>query len=169
VLTFEELTRLFEVKKITLEQSKDETEASRARFFPTTGGILKTMLCNNDNYTYVAIDGVENCISALKDIENGNLNGCFIEMSTCVGSCIGGPVMEKYHRSPIRDYKEISIYSGKKDFNVDSLAADILHKNYPYININKDMPDENEIRTVLLQMGKTKPEHCMRRMPGGWL
>ena len=44
----------------------------------------------------MAIDGVDNCIEALKDIEQGNLSHCFIEMSACVGSCIGGPVMEKF-------------------------------------------------------------------------
>ena len=159
VLTFEELSKLFEANKIILEKNKDITDESRARFFPTTGGILKTMLCNNENYTYIAIDGVENCISALNDIENGELDGCFIEMSACVGSCIGGPVMEKYHRSPIRDYKEISAYAGKKDFNVSQLSANELQKHHSYINIDKNIPDDNEIKAIFLQMGKTKPEH----------
>lgn len=37
-----------------------------SRLFPTTGGILKSMRCENGNYTYLAIDGVENCINDQK-------------------------------------------------------------------------------------------------------
>ena len=96
VMTFEELTRWFKEERITLEPELDQTEESRARFFPTTGGILKTMAQDAPGYRYLAIDGVENCIAALKDIENGKIHKCFIEMSACVGSCVNGPIMDKY-------------------------------------------------------------------------
>ena len=33
---------------------------------------------------------MENCINAIKEIENGSLNGYFVEMSACEGSCING-------------------------------------------------------------------------------
>ena len=46
---------------------KNKDENTKARFFPTTGGVLKTMN-EVEGYAYVAIDGVENCIDALKDI-----------------------------------------------------------------------------------------------------
>ena len=103
VLTFEQLTEWLKRKNITLEQKIKPKEKSKARFFPTTGGILKTMALDSKDYTYMAIDGVENCINALKDIAEGKLSNCFIEMSACVGSCIGGPVMENIiiHRSEI--------------------------------------------------------------------
>ena len=91
VLTFEELTGWLAEAGIVLEADCDKTAESRARLFPTTGGILKTMECDQPDYTYMAIDGVENCIAALRDIENGELHHCFIEMSACVGSCVGGP------------------------------------------------------------------------------
>ena len=93
VLTFEELTNWLKSENIELEVEKDKDDFSRARFFPTTGGILKTM-SEVKGYTYVAIDGVENCIQVLKDLEKGKIHNCFIEMSACVGSCVGGPVIE---------------------------------------------------------------------------
>ena len=96
VLTFEELTEWLKEENIELEPGVDKTPESLARFFPTTGGILKTLVNRTPGYTYMAIDGVENCIEALKDIESGKIHNCFIEMSACAGSCIGGPVMEKY-------------------------------------------------------------------------
>ena len=97
VLTFEELSKWLKEEKIELEAELDRDVCSRARFFPTTGGVLKTMAQDTPGYTYLALDGVENCIAALKDIINGKIHKCFIEMSACVGSCINGPVMEKYH------------------------------------------------------------------------
>ena len=116
VLTFDELTAWLTSENIELCGDEEENENSRARFFPTTGGILKTLSKENPNYTYMAIDGTQNCIEALKDIESGKIHRCFIEMSACSGSCIGGPVMEKFHRSPVKDYMAVAKFAGKKDF-----------------------------------------------------
>lgn len=39
----------------------------------------------------VAADGVENCISVLKELEHGGLqNVDFVELNACVGGCVGG-------------------------------------------------------------------------------
>ena len=157
VLTFEELTRWLEAEHIELKKKSEENDNSRARFFPTTGGILKTMAQNEPGYTYLAIDGVENCIAALRDIENGNLHHCFVEMSACVGSCIGGPVMEKYHRSPVKDYISVSNYAGEHDFPVEQPDEVQMRKTFTYIERHSQMPTEDEIRDILRQMGKMKP------------
>lgn len=157
VLTFEELTEWLKEENIELEAISDKDEFSRARFFPTTGGILKTMTETSD-YTYVAIDGVENCIQVLKDIEKGKIHKCFIEMSACVGSCVGGPVIEKYHHtSSIKDYIEVANYAGSKDFEVDQPKAIELKKNFSFIERKLPLPSETEINNILRQMGKFKP------------
>ena len=157
VLTFDELTAWLKAENITLEQKTDNNENSRARFFPTTGGILKTMEMSNKKYTYMAIDGTENCIAALRDIESGNLHHCFIEMSACVGSCVGGPVMEKFHRSPVKDYMAVSNYAGSKDFSVEQPKADEIEKHFEVIEKGSKNPTEEEILDTLHQMGKVKP------------
>ena len=158
VLTFEELTNWLKSERIELEKEVDDTPESRARFFPTTGGILKTMAQNAPGYTYIALDGVDNCISALKDIESGKIHKCFIEMSACVGSCIGGPVMEKYHStSPIKDYVTVADYAGERDFEVDQPAPMELKKHFSVIEKKLQAPSENDIMAVLRQMGKFKP------------
>ena len=159
VLTFEELTNWLDSENIKIESQRDITEKSRARLFPTIGGILKTMYCDQDDYSYIAVDGVENCIEALKDIESGNISHCFIEMSACNGSCIGGPVMEKFHNSPIRDYQQVNSYAGKLDFEVEFANSNLIKKEYTYIGNNKKFPGNIEIEVILKQMGKTKPEH----------
>lgn len=157
VLTFDELTAWLKAENITLEKKTDSNENSRARFFPTTGGILKTMDKKNPKYVYMAIDGAENCIAALRDIEKGNLHHCFIEMSACAGSCIGGPVMEKHHRSPVRDFAVISRYAGKKDFLVEQPSRAEIRKDFEILEQRLREPTEEEILDTLRQMGKMKP------------
>ena len=158
VLTFEELTNWLKEANVELKQDMDSNNESRARFFPTTGGILKTMAQDAPGYTYIAIDGVENCIDALKDIESGKIHKCFIEMSACVGSCIGGPVMEKYHRSSaIKDYITISNYAGEKDFDIVQPNPSEISKHFEFIEHRLQKPSETEIFNVLRQMGKFKP------------
>ena len=158
VLTFEELTKWLNDEGIELERRKDSDNDTRARFFPTTGGILKTMDTSIPGYTYLAIDGIENCIAALKDIEAGKIHNCFIEMSACVGSCTGGPVMEKNHRnSAVKDYISVSQYAGENDFKVAQPQSSEMRKNFEFIERRNQMPTETEIMNVLRQMGKFKP------------
>ena len=160
VLTFEELTKWMEEQKIEPAKVMDSEEESRARLFPTTGGVLKTMSQDAPGYTYIALDGVENCIAALKDIIGGKIHKCFIEMSACAGSCIAGPVMEKYHRtSPIADYVTITNYAGEKDFKVEQPDNLSLRKHFDIIEQVLPQPSEMEILSILRQMGKTKAEH----------
>lgn len=156
VLTFDELTAWLAAENIELERDEDDNENSRARFFPTTGGILKTLSKENPNYTYMAIDGTQNCIEALKDIESGKIHRCFIEMSACSGSCIGGPVMEKFHRSPVKDYMAVAKVAGKNDFEVNTPDPLTLRKEFTAIERKLQPPSEEEIREILRQMGKTR-------------
>ncbi len=158
-LTFEELSAWFTEEKITLEYSEDKNIESRARLFPTAGGILRTMAASNPAYTYVAIDGIENCIHAIKDVLNGRLSRCFIEMSACTGSCIGGPTMDKSHNSPIRDYMAVNGYAGMQDFPVTDYTAASLEQNIPSLVSRHIHLSDSAIEDVLKKIGKTKPEH----------
>ncbi|PWM47706.1 MAG: histidine kinase [Clostridiales bacterium] len=159
VLTFENLTEWMNAENISLnERKEDANDNSRARFFPTAGGILKTLSEQTKGYSYMAIDGVENCMAALQNIIDGKVHKCFIEMSVCAGSCSGGPVMEKYHRSPINNYVSIAEYAGQKDFVVEQPDNYILKKNFEYIAQNNSEPTEDQITEILHQMNKTKPE-----------
>lgn len=158
VLTFEELSNWLKEENIELVKNIDKNDNSKARFFPTTGGILKTMDTKNSEYTYMAIDGVENCIAALKDIESGNIHKCFIEMSACTNSCIGGPVMEKYHHAIVKDYMYVANYAGKKDFNVEQPDSLEIRKHFEQIDCKRLNPSEDEIREIMKKMGKIKKE-----------
>ena len=157
VLTFEELTNWLNKEGIELEHEVDTKEESLARFFPVTGGVLKTMRQDAPGFTYLSIDGVANCMEALKDIESGKIHHCFIEMNACSGGCVSGPVMEKYHKNPVKDYVAVSSYAGPKDFDVPQPDLMHLRKSFSPIEPEASMPSEAEISAILRQMGKFRP------------
>ncbi len=158
VLTFEELTLWLKQEGITLKHAVEENDESRARFFPTTGGILKTMATDEPGYSYMAIEGVENCAAALRDIAEGHVHRCFIEMSACIGSCVGGPVMDSRRGSPVGDYLAISDYAGNSDFPVQQPDPLEMKQAYTPISFSCAMPTEKQIEEILGEMGKHKPE-----------
>lgn len=158
VLTFEELSNWLREENIEIERTPSPNERSRARFFPTAGGILKTMDCDRPDYTYIAVDGTEKCISVLRELEKGNLSKCFIEMSACHGSCIGGPVMEKARYTPIEDIMRITQSAGKEDFDVPQPEQVYMKKQFSVIDLGQMQPTESEIRQLLAKMGKFTPE-----------
>lgn len=157
-LTFEELSMWLKQNIITVDAGEEHTDESRARLFPTTGGILRTMSCDDPEYTYLAIDGMENCITAIRDIISGKLKNCFVEMSACVGSCIGGPAMEHTERKPVQDFITIDRYAGKKDFAVEQPSSEKLARDFAFVGLNRQMPGTAEIEAILKKMGKTHPE-----------
>lgn len=159
VLTFEELTEWLKANGITVEAGEDHKEESRARLFPTTGGILRTMACDDPDYTYMAIDGLENCIAAIHDIASGKMGHCFIEMSACVGSCINGPAMDHEQRLPVQDFIAVNKYAGKKDFAVEQPESDAIRHDFEFVGLHRQMPGTAEIEAILKKMGKTRPEH----------
>ena len=111
---------------------------------------------NHDICTYISVDGVENCKNAIQDIIDGKVNRCFIEMSACVGSCIGGPAMDK-RKSPIGDFMRVDEYAGNDDFVMDIPASAELTKEMKYIGINRQKPGSKAIEEILKKMGKNSP------------
>lgn len=158
VLTFEELSEWLREADIKLKPSLKtaDTTEGRARLFPISGGILRSMIVKDACYDFITIDGLDNCIRALSDIINGSLSHCFIEMSACTGSCIGGPAMGKEHRTPVTDYIAVNHYAKEKDFDIASYPEkEKLKKNFNYIGHNNQMPGSSAISEILHKIGKS--------------
>lgn len=159
VLTFEELSHWLENEhiEITHEDDTEDVVGGNARLFPTSGGILRSMNCDSSEYTYLTIDGLENCINAIHDVVAGNLSKCFIEMSACAGSCIGGPVMEKNRQANIRDYIAVNKYAKENNFNDNAPDKAGLEKKIGFVGVHKQMPGSKAIEEILRKMGKMTP------------
>ena len=157
VLTFEQLSRWMEAQNIVPTPSGQDNGECVARLFPTAGGILRSMQEKLPEYAYIAIDGVENCANAIMDLLEGKIHNCFIEMNACEGGCVAGPVMEKFHPSPLKDLLAVTRYAGTKDLPVWEPENGQLRKTLEYIPHKLPMPTDEETVAILRQMGKMKP------------
>jgi iron only hydrogenase large subunit-like protein len=157
VLTFLELERWFSSAKVTPEDAAgvEALPESKARLFPTEGGILETMEKDNPSFTYLSVGGMDECIEALKDICSGKVHHCFIEMSSCSGSCINGPAISPKARAVVSAYLAIHRSAGEKDFKVTSYSYQELKKSMPAFSVMDVVPSEEQIRAVLAQIGKS--------------
>ncbi len=159
-LTFEELSAWMEEAGVTPGQRdmrQEKGEKGRARLFPTAGGILRSMKRENKDYDYISVDGMLKCIAVLEDLSAGNLQNCFIEMSACIGSCIGGPAMGRL-AGPVRSATAVNAFSPREDFVVPPLPEGALAQHLGYAAPPRQRFGEAAVEEVLRKIGKTKPE-----------
>lgn len=163
VLTFDEMEQWLQKKEIVLEKHSIQEEEGRvSRFFPRTGGIIDCMYTQGTNYKYLTVDGIENCMEAIKEIENGGLKGYFIEMSACEGSCINGPSTKAYRENILGSRVRVNDYAKPKeniraDFDLPSVKFN-LSRQIPSEFVVEQEPPQSAIIEILAKMGKTKPE-----------
>ena len=157
VLTFEEFDELLRDKQVEMSEGMDECAESKERLFAASGGISKCMKGDDHGYAYLSVDGANKCIDVLEDIKNGEVEKCFIELWACAGGCVGGPSFEKYHNTPVRNYKAVSAYAGDEHFNVEQPELTAITRNFEIMQGMKVMPNEHKIREIMMQMGKSKP------------
>ena len=156
-LTYEELEAwMNEAGVVPAGDSTEPDEGKRGRFFPIKGGIIKSMHTENTGFTYLAVDGVQNCIAAIKEIESGALKNCFIEMNACEGACINGPAISPHHQPLLSGEVKVVAFAGDDEFRV-AMPIDTF-KNIPYIGTHEKIPGEAAIKEILAKMGKTSPE-----------
>ncbi|MCL2852117.1 MAG: PAS domain-containing protein [Defluviitaleaceae bacterium] len=157
VLTFAELSKWLAEEGITLDAGSAESPGGKARLFPIVGGIIRSMRADNKNYRYLVVDGIDQCIAALKDISKGGTDRCFIEMSACKGSCVGGPGMDHVNTTPVKSYIAVDKIAGSDDFLVDMPEAGLLEKDIFAKSINASKPGSKALEEALRKMGKDKP------------
>ena len=156
-LTYEELEAwMNEAGVVPAGDSTEPDEGKRGRFFPIKGGIIKSMHTEKTGFTYLAVDGVQNCIAAIKEIESGALKNCFIEMNACEGACINGPAISHHHKPLLSGEVKVVAFAGDDEFRV-AMPIDTF-KNIPYIGTHEKIPGEAAIKEILAKMGKTSPE-----------
>ena len=161
VITFDEMKEFFGVSDISLPFHEDTQKEEKllSRIFPTSGGILET-LKKVSEHTYLSVDGFDNCVQAINDVCEGTMRSCFIEMSMCQGSCIGGPSFRKGHYSQLSSERKVKHMSSVKkhteDFHIDTNIS--LSAAFSSRKIVRKPPGELEIAAILGKMGKNTAE-----------
>lgn len=158
IISFEELSEMLKDNNIDIFNSRSVEGEGKylSRKFPTHGGIVASMKPDYE-HEYISLSGYKDCVQAIEDICNGRVSKCFVEMSFCEGSCVGGPSFQRNNisllTSNLEINKELRNLDYSQDFNVISKQSlkklysdkdEIIHKK----------PSELQINAILHKMGK---------------
>ena len=171
VLTYDELREMLEDEGIDItsqpESCFDGPHANVARMFPVSGGLLRTAELNGDilENEVLVTEGKDNVLEIMHSLGKEFLQVKFLDILFCDG-CINGPVMGANVGAFAR--KEI-IADYVRDLCARESWEDKKHAldRYDDVNLTRrftdrssilPMPTEEEIRAVLAQINKTKPE-----------
>ncbi len=155
VLSFEQLAAWFDAENVELVPLQEPKISGRSAFFPTSGGIIKSFASKHPEYNYVVVDGIQRCIETLQDLTEGNVGRCFIEMSACVGSCVGGPMMVKGRKKVLHSYDSVHKYVGKQELLCDGAYEGAMDTKFIYLGSGGvKKASEDDIIAILRSMGK---------------
>ena len=160
VLTFEELINWINEERIdsaSLEAVPFDNDSPRsARMYPVTSGIVTTLVAQKGLFGYksLCVDDVENCKALFEDLRKGSIHGCFIEVNSCPGGCINGPVSGHNHNR-FSAQLAVESYTGseKSQFPPVQRGRDLSAK-FDGNLVSETMPTEAEIRQILSSIGK---------------
>ena len=160
VITFEELEEMLRDAGIVLSpDSEGEGQQYLSRKFPVDGGIVATM-ARPAGRRYVSVSGYNACVQAIRDIQDGRIADCFVEMSLCEGSCIGGPSFRRQELSLLGASLEIQRHSAAanyaEDFNLSCQSSLTRRFAAPPASAAPP-PSVEQIAAVLRKMGKLSP------------
>ena len=176
VLTFEDLRRFMIERGVTfpLPDAVDEFEAfsctgitgdgvaNRSKSYPIRRGIIHSFEERPEGYDYVAVDGPQNCVNTLENIDK--VTGVFFEMNMCENACVSGPCSMVDDGEEVRAAVEVKRYvreecaalpreqAGDRTCDVDISAV------YPRIEGKSKTPTQEQIEEILHRTGKFKPE-----------
>jgi iron only hydrogenase large subunit-like protein len=102
VLTFQELSTIFEATEIKPAEELDEENSQASwggRVYGRTGGVSaavgrtleKLVPRRAQTFNPIKVDGIPDCQKLLEQIRDGELHFNFIEGMACKGGCVGGP------------------------------------------------------------------------------
>ena len=129
---------------------------SISRIYPTAGGILQT-LEPSDKYKYIAVDGVGRVKSMLESLRRDRLEGYFIEVNACRGSCMGGPLLSHFTHNEWVGNSRIQKNMNEEKITPGELPVDV-HAAWAKEDIYRPAHTEEEIQEEMIAMGKTSPD-----------
>lgn len=168
VLLFDELMQWFEeegVDLLTEDPDAREMKATINRLYPIPGGIIETLDdASRTQYECVAVDGLDRCAEILDSLKEGELEGFFLEMNACAGSCLGGPGL-KENTVPLLKIKDNTMRYVKNRMATEAPKTEEtqldLAMRYRDRAPHRRQPDEREIEQVFIRMGKTSEDKIL--------
>ncbi len=160
VLTFEHLqTWLADTNAFKAEIPEDNSALDTpgpSRFFPITGGILKSFTDHDETDTdVITVHGIQNCMEVFACLSHWEISPRFVEALACDGGCIGGPGIPRKTGTPVRRAKVVD-FARQSDvetlnFTISPDSMTRHHTAAPVISLE---PNEIEIRGILAKTAK---------------
>ena len=156
-LTFGDLRAWLDEENVSLEKGEAPGEKYLSRLFPVSGGILRTMK-KRPGTTYLSVSGARDCMAAIRDIVEGKLSGCFVEMSFCEGGCVGGPSFRRRDLSVLAGGYQIALGApeGDEDYGLSPIPD--ISARFRDQMVRYAPPSERQIAQVFKRMGKESVE-----------
>ncbi len=169
VLTFPELRALLEELPTQCrdlpDMPFDREEAYLGRLYPVSGGLLRSAALSTDmvDNEILVVEGKDNCMDFLEALSLEKDCPEFVDMLFCEG-CISGPMMTTALPSYTR--RVVAVDFAKQSERRGSLIGPV-EPRFPQIgatrkfsprSIDMPVPTEEDIKRILLELDKTRPE-----------
>lgn len=165
VITFDDLSHLFQENGITVAQAKPATflnsSSKIARMYPVTQGILASLQAKGDtgDWKLLSVSGSAECMELCEAMQRGEIVHCFLEINMCKGSCVNGPVSIRDSVSRFATKLKIVDYAHEDEVLYPSLPEQIpMGMQFVDRSVHDEIPDEATIRAILSKIGKETPE-----------
>ena len=169
VINFNDLRQWLKESGIEIRECEDmpfvKADPKVNRLYPVTNGVVNSVLATEgraDSYRKFYVHGIRNCIDLCESLSRGEIRGCFIEMNMCSGGCIKGPTVEDETISRFKvklDMEETIAKEPVEAKTVSMMEEGVtLSKVYEDRSPKDPMPTEEEIKVILKDTGKSRPE-----------
>src|SRR5690554_611296 len=157
VITFEDILEYTKTQQNDVNYYSSSYTNDKARQYPTSGGILSTLIGLESDVDMMVVDGMQHVKDCCLAIEEHQISGVFIEMSACVGSCLNGPLLSK-NASKKWKAKHIIESNNKHKEWYDQIPLNNLQTKYTAKKKSHKAFSDQEIEQVLQSLGKFTKE-----------
>ena len=165
VLTFDDLNHWLNEKNIVINEASPasflNSSSKILRMYPVSDGILESLKRYGDigDWNLISVSGQNECMELCEAMEKGELDHCLIEINMCKGSCVNGPASMKDPSARFSAKLKVERYAREDDDEYPAVPEKIpMAKKFVDRSSKEDIPDEETIRAILSQIGKTSEE-----------
>lgn len=171
VLTFAELKEMFAAKGITPES---ETEGqfsgpkpNLGRLFAMSGGLLRVAGLSDDilENGVISAHGRDYVVKILREFARGDITTRLVNLHFCHG-CIDGPVIDNElsgfrRKELVANYAASQADPAQTERDIQQYAGIDLSRKFTNQNVALPTPSEEDVQSVLEEIGKVDPSYQM--------